>query len=111
MSEQRVCAYVKCFETFIPKRPHQRFCCRDHRYAQWELRKERWDRQRGGQRVERPPRRPSRDGKGTKVYLTFGELVHLQQARGRLEPIPTPAGARLDAKLERACERIPEAVR
>lgn len=56
-------------------------------------------------------RRPSRDGNGTKVYLTFGELVHLQQGRARLEPIPTPAGARLDAKLERACERIPEAVR
>jgi hypothetical protein len=56
-------------------------------------------------------RRPSRDGNGTKVYLTFGELVHLQQARDRLDLVPTPAGGRLAAKLERACESIPEAVR
>lgn len=50
-------------------------------------------------------RRASRDGRGTKVYLTLGEIVHLEQARERMELPQTPAGDKLDAKLERATER------
>lgn len=50
-------------------------------------------------------RRKSRDGKGARVYLTFGEIVHIEQARDRLELVRTPAGNLLDAKLARAAGR------
>lgn len=51
-------------------------------------------------------RRNSRDGRGAKVYLTFEEIVHIEQARDRLELPETPAGNALDRKLQAAAERI-----
>lgn len=53
-------------------------------------------------------RRKSRDGKGTRVYLTFGEIVHLEQARERLGLPQTSAGKRLLAKFAHAQVRIAE---
>jgi hypothetical protein len=54
---------------------------------------------------DRRRRRASRDGRGARVYLTFREIVHLEQARMRMELPQTPAGRNLDAKLARAAER------
>src|SRR5690242_13943507 len=54
MSEQRVCAHERCSESFIPKRPHQRFHAEPCRYAQWELDKDREAASGTGQRVEEP---------------------------------------------------------
>jgi len=51
MAEQ-VCDYEKCSETFIPKRPHQRFHHESCRYAQWELDKEREEASGSSQRVD-----------------------------------------------------------
>jgi len=54
-------------------------------------------------------RRRTRDGRGARVYLTFGEIVHLEQVRGRAELPKTPAAERLLAKFAHAHERIARA--
>lgn len=53
MTDRRICAYEECSESFIPKRPHQRFHDDSCRYAQWELDKAREEAQASAQRVER----------------------------------------------------------
>jgi hypothetical protein len=50
-------------------------------------------------------RRKSRNGKGARVYLTFGEIVHLEQVRARAALPKTAAGDRLLAKFAHAHKR------
>ena len=54
---------------------------------------------------DRHRRRASRNGRGVRVYLTFEEIVHLEEARKRMELPYTPAGDKLDAKLADAAAR------
>lgn len=97
---ERTCE--QCGNSFMPKAPHQRFDYEECRYQHCVEKSV----QEANQRVEEGARRASRDGKGTKVYLTFGELVHLQGARNFQKVASTPLGDRLDAKLDRAIERV-----
>lgn len=103
MTRKLTCQH--CGAVFQAKRPHARFCSASCRAAHWAERREN-SRQTAGERVVEASRRPSREGRGAKVYLTFAELVHLEQARARLQLPPTPAGQRLDQKFAAAHERI-----
>ena len=103
---KRTCANQRCGNTFTPHRPHQRFCGSACRFEAWWATKRENGREKPGQRVVEGARRRSRDGLGTKVYLTFAEIVHFQQLRDRADLPATPAGQRLDLKLARAAERI-----
>jgi hypothetical protein len=98
----------QCEREFTPKRPHAVVCSDPCRYQHWVEQAVEAGRQRVKDGSGSGLRRASRDGKGTRVYLTFGEIDHLEQMRGRAQLPKTPAGERLLAKFARAHERIAE---
>jgi len=53
-------------------------------------------------------RRPSRNGKGARLYITADELVLVGLALDRLGLPPTSAGNRFKEKLLRTADRIAE---
>jgi hypothetical protein len=88
---ERTCE--QCGNSFTPKAPHQRFDTPECRYQHCIEKSA----QEANQRVEEGVRRPTRDGNGTKVYLTLSEVIDLQQGR---------RSRRTDEKLVRATKRI-----
>lgn len=71
MTRRLACEH--CGRSFEAKRSHARFCSDSCRAAHWAKNRKN-ARERPGERVVEASRRPSRDGRGTKVYLTPYQL-------------------------------------
>lgn len=78
-----------CRKPFEPKRPHARFCSDACRAADWRQRVS----EGSGERV----RRPSRNGHGTRLYVTPIQIALLRVG-------VVPIGMR--SKLAQAAQRI-----
>jgi hypothetical protein len=97
----------RCGCAFYAKRPHARYCSADCRKAAWDQRRGN-ARQEPGERVLRPARRCSRDGIGTRLYVTPLDIDVLQQG---LEALGAYLGEFSEAddlkrKLDRAAGRV-----
>ena len=96
------CRCEQCGFGFRPKRPHARFCSQECRRQGWIEREV----LAGLERVQTGSRRLSRDGHGTRVYLTAEEIALVGRAIQALAPAPTSRLAQFLAKLHRASDRI-----
>jgi hypothetical protein len=96
---------ASCSGTFFSKRSHARYCSDKCRHDAWVKSQENGS-EGGSQRVSRSARRPSRNGYGTRIYLTESELNFLARAVVAYEPAGGPALDRLVNKFLHAGNRL-----
>lgn len=104
----RYCQYRFCSKSLKGRRPDCKYCTEAHKAAEHRLRLQ--ARLRAALAV-RPassgPRRGSRDGRGTRIYITTAEIDLLRGALGHahLRPESTSRRNSLRRKLNLAAER------
>jgi hypothetical protein len=102
VSDWGYCENRPCGRAFSKGRPHQRFCSANCRRESWAA-KHQNAAQEAGERV----RRPSREGKGTHIYLTPSEIDFLQHVRVSIRhKDDQQAQLNLGSKLAKAKARL-----
>lgn len=101
----RVCANRYCPHRFMPRRKHHRFCTPECRKQDW-IRRNALRGGKAGRTRSSGHRRASKDGKGTRFYVTARELDYLLGlTTGERDTASHPPG-RIIRKLVSASERL-----
>lgn len=107
---ERVCAHRHCNVSLEGRRRQCRYCSAACRAAESKLRRadSRAEGEKPHSAVSRPPRRQTRDGRGTRMYVVRDELELVRDVLAGKRPRENGARDRLLQKIPRALEHLDE---